>query len=190
MKKKQNFTIDENVTKDFRKICEMQMIPMSKLIENYMLTYSNEHMHCDVIKFIESNYKEVLKIALEYVNVLELKTVDFSTIVELNVKIRKIITKILLVSCYLDTTFKYGSANLVFLDFELRDILKDSMYDGMLGDMRVVFTHTNNSVLVCRNTLLPGELNINNIEDINQIINQSTDTQNTYLQCGAFEYIL
>ena len=190
MKKKQNFTIDEKVINDFRKICDVQMIPMSNLIENFMYSYSKEHMHCDVIKFVENNYKDILKIALNSVKETKLKSLDLSTIVELDTKNRKLISKIILLSCYLNSTFKCGNANLVFLDHVFFNLIKEDLYNGMLGDMRVVFTNTNNSVMVCRNTFLPSELNINNIDDINQIINQTLDVETNYIQCVAFEYIL
>jgi hypothetical protein len=171
-KHRQNFTINEKTSEEFKKVCDHMSINMSKLIENYMEEYieqnSIEIKLNDVInnlvsiKITASNNYELneygYKCPLRLADIMELTDND-----EFKAN-WKIITKIIMCSNLIATGLRCGPANVCIMNEEnynmLSACIKSEKNGKFIGGIEVVVNNIIGNFILCLRLLSESDINL------------------------------
>lgn len=153
-KNRQNFTINEKISEEFKKVCDDNSINMSKLIENYMVECIKKCNFDSNLQKIYDNLDEVKDIASSNFTKADeysfgiLKLSDYENE---EIKARKIITRIVHSSNIIATQLRYGPANICIIGEKYYNIISkyliwnDPLFTNgkdtrnpYLGDIKVI----------------------------------------------------
>jgi hypothetical protein len=167
MKKKnrQNFTISEKISDEFKKVCDHMSVNMSRLIENYMEEFIKLNSYDEKLKGILDNlnaikiiaYNNYIKNEYGYVS-LELS--DYTD----EAKIRKIITRIVHSSNIIAEQLKYGPANTCIINQKYYNMISKYLVSEksgeFIGNMKIIKDNNIGDFILCIRLLSDDDLKI------------------------------
>lgn len=171
-KHRQNFTINEKISEEFKKVCNHMSVNMSKLIENYMEEYVKQNgveiklneiiNNLDSIKITASNNYGLN----EYGHKSPLKLADIMYLTD-NDEFKanwKIITRIVMCSNLIATGLRCGPATTCIMSDEnykmLSSCIKNEKNGKFIGGIEVIVDDKVGNFILCLRLLSESDINL------------------------------